>query len=70
MMPRHSIVMHSMLAFDQRIKYFKLFDVIEIQMLNLENKTITKDAVIKMFLDLIELAETKDIERIISLFFD
>ena len=69
-MPRHSIVMHSMLAFDQRIKYFKLFDVIEIQMLNLENKTITKDAVIKMFLDLIELAETKDIERIISLFFD
>ena len=59
-----------MMSFDQRIKYFKLFDVVEIQMLNLENKDITKDAVVKVFLDLIELAETKDIERIISLFFD
>ena len=56
--------------FDQRIKYLKLFDIIEIQVLNLENKDITKDAVVKVFLDLIELAETKDIERIISLFFD
>jgi len=56
--------------FDQRIKYLKLFDIVEIQVLNLENKDITKDAVVKVFLDLIELAETKDIERIISLFFD
>ena len=62
--------MKTMMSFDQRIKYFKLFDVVEIQMLNLENKDITKDAVVKVFLDLIELAETKDIERIISLFFD
>lgn len=51
-------------------KYLKLFDIMELQLLNYEKKTTTAESVVSLLIALIDMTDLKDIERVIALFFE
>ena len=55
---------------ENKEKYLKLFDMLEIQISNVEKKTATQNDVVSVFIALIDKVSLDDLERAVSLLFD
>ena len=55
---------------ENKEKYLKLFDLLEIQIYNVEKRTATTDDVVNVFMALLDKVSLDDLDRAISLLFD
>jgi len=55
---------------EHKEKYLKLFDIMELQLLNYEKKKTTAESVVSLLIALIDMTDLKDIERVVALFME
>ena len=65
-----AFLIENILATQNKEKYLKLFDMIEVLLENIENDISTHGDIVKVFIDVLESIDEADIERSVSLLYD